>query len=102
ELRVVVGARRHGLLEDRGVRRDAADAAFDPSAQLAAGDPAAAGVVEPGALTLFFEQLLELGHRGFLRDSSSAVARATTLSAFMPRLRSATSPGADAPKRSMP
>ena len=40
---------------------------LDPGLELAAGDPAAAQVVEPGALALLLVELLETGHRGFLR-----------------------------------
>ena len=50
QLRVVVGARRHRLLEDRRVRRDAADAVLAHEIAQPAGRERAGEVVVPGAL----------------------------------------------------
>src|SRR5690606_11085901 len=101
ELVVVVAARRHRLLEDGRVRGDAAHAALDTTAQLAAGDPAALQVVEPRALALLAEQVVQARHE-VLREARRASAWSTTLPGLMPSWSSTTPPGAEAPKRSMP
>ena len=80
ELLVVRGALLHRLLEDGGVRGDAPDPALDPAGQLAAGQPAAPEVVEPGALALAVIEVVELGHPSSWRSSSSWRARQATFS----------------------
>ena len=105
KLLVVIGARAHCLLEDRRVRRDAADAVVLEQLAQAAARKRAREVVVPGALAEL-DQCGDVGSLGHLvspvQRASSARACATTLSALMPRFSSATLPGADAPNRSMP
>ncbi len=74
ELVVVVVAVGDGLLEDRRVRGEAPDALVDPGRQLTVGQPSATEVVEPRALTLVVEEIVQLGHVRFLRGSGGAVA----------------------------
>ena len=69
ELLVVLVGALDRLLEDRRVRGEPTHTTGDPVLEFAAGDPAAADVVEPGALTLLGEEIVQPGHGSSGRDS---------------------------------
>ncbi len=76
ELRVVVVAGLHRLLEDRRVRGDAPHPSLDPSLHLTRGDPSPLEVVEPRALALLGVEVLQSSHVSFLpRRAAPALAR---------------------------
>ena len=106
ELLVVVGARADRLLEDRRVRGEAADAAVDPAlASSPLGEPAPAEVVEPRALPELVQlvQARRVASCGRPPGPRAARrARSATCSGVKPSSASTCSPGAEAPKRSMP
>src|SRR5207247_6173374 len=86
ELGVVVGRVLDGLLEDRRVGGDAADAGFHLALELARREELALQVVEPRALAEALVQLVELRHDGGPPSAASRTAGSpTTATLPMPR-----------------
>src|SRR4029079_15401827 len=104
QLFVVVGALRHRLFEDRRVRRDAAPAMVADEVVQTAGRERTREVVVPGALPEIVQSQDGAGHFVVLPQErpSNASACSTACSGVMPSSLITVSPGADAPKRSMP
>ena len=104
ELLVVVGGTLDRLLEDRRVGRESADALVAQLDELTRREVAAPEVVEPRTLVELLVQADQSVHGDHATTAvaQSARARRTTWSTLMPSLSRTTSPGALAPKRSMP
>ena len=62
ELGVVVVGVDHGLGKDRRIRGETTNTFVEPGLQLSVTHPAAAQVVEPGALALLVEQIVKSSH----------------------------------------